>query len=188
MEDYLSEGGSCIAFGLGWVFNSYGDGKRGADLAGDYSGNRLLGAYGALWAGVYGGKEGRPAEPAEGHLAFEIREMLDLIEEGGFLGPEETKAMIGRFSQFGVTGRALHLMFSPAEQEVLLDFLGFPGRVTVPALESPLALAGCDGDTAYKMWGFFHEFGHNWQDRFDASVDTVSRVADLPVWTWEPEL
>ena len=140
MEDYLSEGGSCIAFGLGWVFNSYGDGKRGADLAGDYSGNRLLGAYGALWTGVYGGKEGRPAEPAEGHLAFEIREMLDLIEEGGLLGPEETKAMIGRFSQFGVTRRALHLMFSPAEQEGLLDFLGFPGRVTVPALESPLAL------------------------------------------------
>lgn len=130
MEDFLAAGGSCIGFGLGWVFNSYGAGKRGAALAEEYSGNRLLAPYGALWTGVYGGKEGRPAADGDGHFALQVKNILDLIEGEKSLGLEETLTMIRRFSQSDVARRALRLTFSPAERRDLLDFLQQPGRVT----------------------------------------------------------
>jgi len=57
LKDYVAGGGAVICYALGWVYNHYGDGKKGKSLEKDFIGNRFLKDFGVLCNGEFTGNK-----------------------------------------------------------------------------------------------------------------------------------
>jgi hypothetical protein len=55
LKQYVTGGGGILCSALGWVYNSYGDGRNGKSLDRDFAGNRFLKEYGMIFNGDFTG-------------------------------------------------------------------------------------------------------------------------------------
>jgi len=57
LKEYVANGGGVICSALGWVYNNYGDGKKGKSLEKDFVGNIFLKNFGMIFNGDFTGNE-----------------------------------------------------------------------------------------------------------------------------------
>ena len=148
LQNFLNNGGSCIGFGIGWVFNSYGEGKYGAGLVDSYSANIILSPFGAAWGNRYASAEAVPNfNPVSGHLLPVVEKALKGLYGESDYSEAENKAVIQNLLSYDVN-RAAAIAAIPADSlDFLYDYLNNGSVVTIPDLDNPVSLS----DTASIM-------------------------------------
>jgi len=73
----MQKGMPVMSAGIGWVFDAYGDGKRGLDIALDYSANLALKGFGVEHLSGYAGKVMKPVP-----VLAALHRLIDLFQKG----------------------------------------------------------------------------------------------------------
>ncbi len=142
LDAFLSRGGSCIGIGIGWVFDSYGAGKQGADIAEEYAGNILLSRFGALWGHAYAAVKGNPnTDPEAGHFRSDIAKALSGFSSPVSYGQEENRRLVRTLTGSKANRAAVKHSLSPELAGRLVTALSSEGRVPVPGEKNPVKLS-----------------------------------------------
>lgn len=140
IRKFLDGGGSCIGIGIGWVFDSYGEGRMGAELADAFPGNALLSRYGACWGSLYASKTATAnRDPAAGHLRTDLGLALRGLTGDASYPAEENRRIARSLVESRTAEAAVRRTFSRGGEAPLTAFLA--GRIPVPTESRPVRIS-----------------------------------------------